>query len=549
MKSYLRKTVVMSSTLIAMNFAPGLLAATSADCNSPLTVRSGDTLSGIAQRCGTSVSALLSNNPQVDESGAVRIGERIYLPPLDSLYSDSQLDLLLGPIALHPDVLLSEMLPASTYPLEIVQAARWRERNPNVEVRDEQAWSDSVKALTRYPDVLAQMNEDIEWTQQLGDAFLAQPDAVFETIQRLRRRADAAGHLKDSDQQDVVRESSSTGSETIIRIVHADPLYVHVPTYDPGYVYSHHHRTSHRHRHGDVGISFGAGLLLGGWLHHTLDWHHGHLFYQPYHSVAYHRYYRYRHYRPYTSYARNYDHYGRSPYRGLRWRHDQHRYNAYVRHGLAKRHHYSGRSQERYRNRYNRNGSYIVNHRVRNFAEPVEQRRDQRRSNERSDNRVDRTAAIGGSNRRGTGENNQRRRPDMNTRAWKGGSAARNGALSRQQRRTASDTKRQIANTSSAPLAIANTSRRMENTSRQARSIRNNRAENSSARSTRAAQRPRVVQQARSQQRARSQPSQARQQRATPPPRRANASRAQPRMQKVAPQRRQERTSRGSNQR
>lgn len=549
MKSYLRKTVAMSSALIAMNFTPGLLAANSTDCGSPLTVKSGDTLSGIAQRCGTSVSALLTNNPQVDESGAVRIGETIYLPPLDSLYSDSELDQLLGPIALHPDVLLSEMLPASTYPLEIVQAARWRERNPNSEVRDEQNWSDSVKALTRYPDVLAQMDRDIEWTQQLGDAFLAQPDAVFETIQRLRRQADAAGHLKDNEQQDVVRERSSTGSETIIRIVHADPLYVHVPTYDPAYVYSHHDRASHHHGHSSVGINFGVGLLLGGWLHHTLDWHHGHLFYQPYHSTAYHRYYRYRHYRPYTSYTRHYNHYGRSPYRGLRWRHDQRRYNTYGRHGLAKRHRYSGGSQERYRHRYNRNGSYIADRRVRNFSEPVEQRRDQRRRNERRDNRVDTSAAIGGSNRQGSGERTPGRRPDMNTRAWKGGSAARNGALSRQQRRAATDSNRKIATISSArprTPAIANTSRRMENTSRRTEASRGNRAGNSAARSSRATQRPRVVQQART----RHQPLQARQQRVAPPVRQASSSsRAQPRMQKAAPQRRQERSSRGSKQR
>lgn len=559
MKSYLRKTVVMSSTLIAMNFAPALLAASSADCSSPITVKSGDTLSGIAQRCGTSVSALLTNNPQVDESGAVRIGERIYLPPLDSLYSDSQLDLLLGPIALHPDVLLSEMLPASTYPLEIVQAARWRERNPNSEVRDEQDWADSVKALTRYPDVLAQMNEDIEWTQQLGDAFLTQPDAVFETIQRLRRQADAAGHLKDSKQQDVIRERSSTGSETIIRIVHADPLYVHVPSYDPDYVYSHNDRTSHHHGHSHAGVHFGVGLLLGGWLHHTLDWHHGHLFYQPYHSIAYQRYYRYRHYRPYTSYSRNYDHYGRSPYRGLRWRHGQRHYNDYGRHGQAKRHYYSGRSQERYRNRYNRNGSYIVNHRLRNFSEPVEQRRDQRRQNEQHDNQTDRSAAIGGSNRQGNGDRNQRRRPDMNTRAWKGdsasrgGRAARDGALSRQQRRATDDTSRQVAAISrdgTRSPTIANTSRRFENTTRRTEIVnRSSHASNSTARTSRSAQRPQVVQQARSQQRVRNQPSQVRQQRVSPPPQRASASRAQPRVQNAPPQRRQEKTSRRTNQR
>lgn len=304
--------------------------AAASDCESPLTVKSGDTLSEIAQRCRTTVSAILVNNPQIDESGAVRVGERIHLPAADALYSDAELEQLLGPIALHPDVLLAEILPASTYPLEIVQAARWLKKNPRATVGDEQDWDKSVKALTRYPDVLEQLNEDIGWTEQLGEAFLAQPDAVFDSIQRLRQRADANGYLKDNDVQDIVHETSSTNNTTIIRIVHADPYYVYVPSYDPYYVYS-------SHRHYDHGLHFGVGLLLGGWLHHTLDWHHRHLFYSPYHATSYQRFYRYRHYRPYYSYNRHINYYGRKPYPGLRWRHDYRRYDGHYRNAYRHR--------------------------------------------------------------------------------------------------------------------------------------------------------------------------------------------------------------------
>jgi len=317
-----RKEALLALVTVAcVGFVP--TQASAGSCASPLKIESGDTLSGIAQRCNSSVAALLANNPHVDESGAVRVGDSIYLPAQTSLFNAEQLDELLAPVALHPDVLLAEMLPAATYPLEVVQAARWKERNKNSEVSDQEPWADSVKALTRYPEVLAQMNEDIEWTSQLGEAFLAQPDDVFASIQRLRRLADAAGHLNDNEVQDIVVEPASQGKETIIRIVHADPYYVHVPTYDPRYVYS--DRAYNRHNYG--GVHFSVGFLLGGWLHHTLDWHHRHLFYQPYHATAYNRYYRYDRYRPYASFNRSARGYSHSPYRGLRWRHNARHYN------------------------------------------------------------------------------------------------------------------------------------------------------------------------------------------------------------------------------
>jgi hypothetical protein len=122
----------------------------------------------------------------------------------------AQLEQLVAPIALHPDPLLSQMLMASTYPTEVVQAARWARENPTLafqalqDVVKKQPWDPSVKALTAVPQTLAMMSDRLDWTQRLGDAFLTQQDELLAAVQRLRQRADAAGHLKTSDQQAVM---------------------------------------------------------------------------------------------------------------------------------------------------------------------------------------------------------------------------------------------------------------------------------------------------------------------------------------------------------
>lgn len=330
------------ATFVAPNAAAEL-------CANSVTIESGDTLSGVASRCGTTVSALLMNNPQIDRSGAVRVGETVHLPrSAGALLADERLDELLAPIALHPDVLLSEILPASTYPLEIVQAARWAKDHPGAEPQEDQDWSDSVKALTRYPELLDQMNEDIDWTIELGDAFLAQPDDVFDSIQRLRHRADAAGTLVDNSVQNVVHEASDSRPEKVIRIVHSDPYYVHLPSYDPHYAYG-------RRGHHYAGLSFGGGLLLGGWLSHSLDWHHRHIFFAPYRYDSYRTHYRYNHYVPY---------YQRSGYRSIRNHNRVHHY------GRSQRHHYApGQRWAHDRRHYNnkhRGNRYGNDHRYRN---------------------------------------------------------------------------------------------------------------------------------------------------------------------------------------
>ena len=152
-------------------------------------------------------------------------------------FKQEELDQMLAPIALYPDDLLTQILMASTYPLEIVQAARFTKQNKNLkgdaltEALEKQDWDPSVKSLVNFPDVLDQMNEKLEWTQKLGDAFLAQEKQVMDTIQKLRKKAQEAGNLKDNPQQKVVVEQ-----ETIV-IQSANPEVIYVPSYNPAVVY------------------------------------------------------------------------------------------------------------------------------------------------------------------------------------------------------------------------------------------------------------------------------------------------------------------------
>jgi hypothetical protein len=161
--------------------------------------------------------------------------------PSAPVFKQEELDQLVAPIALYPDALVAQVLMASTYPLEIVQAARWVKDNPKVtgkaleDAMQKQPWDPSVKSLTALPQVLAMMNEKLDWTQKLGDAFLADQAQVMKTIQALRAKANAAGNLKSSKEQTVT--TSQEGGQTIIKIEPADPQVVYVPTYNPTVVY------------------------------------------------------------------------------------------------------------------------------------------------------------------------------------------------------------------------------------------------------------------------------------------------------------------------
>jgi len=152
-------------------------------------------------------------------------------------FSQEELDQILAPVALYPDSLLAQVLMASTYPLEVVMADRWVKQNKNltgdklIEAADKQPWDPSVRALVPFPDLLSTMAEKLEWTEKLGDAFLAQQTDVMETVQSLRKKAYEAGNLKSTNEQQVIVEQ-----ETIL-VEPADPRVVYVPVYDPWRVY------------------------------------------------------------------------------------------------------------------------------------------------------------------------------------------------------------------------------------------------------------------------------------------------------------------------
>src|SRR5262249_14523381 len=155
--------------------------------------------------------------------------------------SVEQINQLVAPIALYPDNLLAQVLAGSTYPLEIVVAARWSQSNKNVtgqaleEAMQLQSWDASVKALCAVPQVLAMMSEKVEWTQQLGAAYLQQPDDIAVAVQNLRARADASGNLKETNQVKVRRVAAPP--PPAVYLEPPPPQYIYIEPYDPAYVF------------------------------------------------------------------------------------------------------------------------------------------------------------------------------------------------------------------------------------------------------------------------------------------------------------------------
>ncbi|HVZ53489.1 MAG TPA: DUF3300 domain-containing protein [Pseudolabrys sp.] len=219
----------------------------------------------------------------------------VYVPQQETVVrqqtalSQDQLDQILAPIALYPDNLLVQILTASTYPLEVTAAARWSKENPGVtgsaldQAMLRQPWDASVKGLTAVPQVLAMMNEQLDWTEQLGEAFLAQQDDVTRTVQMLRARAAAAGTLKDSRELKIVRAPAPVGAMgDLTEYIQIEPVaadVISVPVYDPGVVYgawSYPNRRPFFWRppgYAYAGaIGFGAAVTVGSALWTRYDW-------------------------------------------------------------------------------------------------------------------------------------------------------------------------------------------------------------------------------------------------------------------------------------
>jgi hypothetical protein len=231
--------------------------------------------------------------------------------PAGQQLGQGELEKLLAPIALYPDDLVAQILTASTYPIEVVEAERWVGAHPNIhgdalqDAMQQEQWDPSVKGLAAVPQVLSMMNDKLDWTQQLGEAFLAQPNDVSNAIQQLRAKAQANGNLKTSDR---IKVSTIAASEQLpppgpppvgvdpaflppppppdyITIEPVDPGVYYVPIYDPGVVYGPWLWPAYQPFYwyppgyvvGAAVIGFGVGFFVGAalWSHYNWGWHGG----------------------------------------------------------------------------------------------------------------------------------------------------------------------------------------------------------------------------------------------------------------------------------
>ena len=182
-----------------------------------------------------------------------------------------QLDSLVAPIALYPDPLLAQCLVASTYPIDVVAAQQWLAQNGNlkgdelVNAAEQQEWDPSVQALVPLPDALKLLSENIKWTQDLGDAFLAQQSDVMDAVQRMRAKAKDAGKLDTTEQQKV--ETKVVESKTVIEIQPASTEVVYVPTYSPTVIWGPpvypYYPMYYPPYYGGAWIGFGVGIAVG----------------------------------------------------------------------------------------------------------------------------------------------------------------------------------------------------------------------------------------------------------------------------------------------
>ena len=214
-------------------------------------------------------------------------------------FSPEELDQMMAPLALYPDSLLAQVLMAATYPGDVADAVKWSKAHPDAKGDDavrqvaSQPWDPSVQSLVAFPQVLDLLGKDPAWVQRMGDAFLARPDAVMDSVQRLRRQAQAAGNLKSSEQQKVTTEPAAGATTTAapaastIVIEPADPQVVYVPAYNSTTVYGtwaypsyppYYYPPSPYYYPGGAlwaGLAFGTGVAITASLWGDFNWGHG----------------------------------------------------------------------------------------------------------------------------------------------------------------------------------------------------------------------------------------------------------------------------------
>ncbi len=216
-------------------------------------------------------------------SAAAPAAQPVPPPSSPAKLSASELEKLVMPIALHPDPLISIILPASVYPLEVVQAARFVRDTNNLPKIDAQPWDDNVKAVAKFPDLIAKMDADLDWTMRLGQAFLDQPKELMDTIHSLRAKAQSAGTLRTTEQQIVTVTNvivlqtnySQVISVTneVVQVAPANPQVVYVPTYPPTVYYP---PPTYVYNPYAPLVTFGMGVAVGVWIgENHCDWHGG----------------------------------------------------------------------------------------------------------------------------------------------------------------------------------------------------------------------------------------------------------------------------------
>src|SRR5262249_53132290 len=190
------------------------------------------------------------------------------------LISADELDSLVAPIALYPDALLAQTLAASTYPLEVIQLDQWMVNNKYLKDQAlaytvaQQPWDPSVQAMAAFPEVVQRMAGNIQWTTDLGNAFLAQQSDVMDAVQRMRAKAQRTGNLKTNAQQIVETQTGDAGKQ-VITVEQPNPDTVYVPSYDPQMVYGAapagypYYPYTYPGYYAGMGLMFGTGVVLG----------------------------------------------------------------------------------------------------------------------------------------------------------------------------------------------------------------------------------------------------------------------------------------------
>jgi uncharacterized membrane protein YgcG len=203
-------------------------------------------------------------------------------PSAPAQRSAAELEKLAAPIALYPDPLIATILPAAAYPLEIVQAARFVADTNNLAKLDAQPWDENVKAVAAVPAAIQKLNDDLPWTISLGEAFIAQPKELMDTIQNLRAKAQSLGTLKTTPQQVVivtnyvVVQTNITQvvmvTNQVVQIQSANPQVIYVPAYDPWYVY---YPPPVYYVGPPPVVTFAVGVTVGLIIANNCDWHGG----------------------------------------------------------------------------------------------------------------------------------------------------------------------------------------------------------------------------------------------------------------------------------